>query len=88
MPCHFDNMAYMNETGISVFLDVPVETLYRRMVTHGQADRPLFNVSDPELLSDLQKRCTDRFPFYKQANIIVSGETDAEYILRQLGQWL
>ncbi len=88
MPCHFDNMTYINETGISIFLDVPVDILHRRMVAHGQADRPLFNASDPKLLSDLRQRCTDRSPFYTQANVIVSGETDAEHILRQLGRWL
>ena len=88
MPCFHNNMAYINETGISVFLDVPPDILHRRMVAHGQADRPLFNTADPKLLADLQKRCTDRAPFYTQANIVLSGETDAEHVLRQLGRWL
>lgn len=30
-PCFFDNMEYMNRQGQTVFLDVPVEVLFRRL---------------------------------------------------------
>lgn len=88
MPCFNDNMAYIKSTGVSVFLDVPVETLYQRMLSHATADRPLYNHTDPALLDTLRRRYAVRLPFYQQADIIITGETDEQAVLRQLGDWL
>lgn len=88
MPCFHDNMDYINATGVSVFLDVPVATLYSRMVTHAQHDRPLYSPSNPDLLRSLQERYEARLPFYSQANIHIPGEPDEEEVLRQVGEWL
>ncbi|MGF7214018.1 shikimate kinase [Spirosoma lacussanchae] len=88
MPCFHDNMAYINATGLSVFLDVPVETLVRRMLAHNTDDRPLYRPNDPELLTTLQQRYQDRLLFYRQATLIVTGETTAEKVLMQVGAWL
>ena len=88
MPCFHDNMAYMNATGISVFLDVPIEVLVRRIVTHAQEDRPLNNATDPNLAATLRKRYQDRLPVYTQATIIVPGETTEDELLRLVGEWL
>lgn len=88
MPCFNDNMTYINATGVSVFLDVPVETLYRRVVAHAQEDRPLYSPNDPALRTGLEQRYAARLPFYQQAHVIVAGETDEEEILRRVGEWL
>ncbi len=88
MPCFHDNMAYINKTGVSVFLDVPVDVLVQRMLAHAQEDRPLYSHTDPELLNSLRLRHTTRLPFYNQANIIISGETTQDEILRRVGEWL
>jgi len=88
MPCFHDNMTYINATGVSVFLDVPVEVLTRRIQAHTQESRPLNNANDPELPTILQNRYQSRLPFYTQANVIVSGETDADEVLRWVGEWL
>lgn len=88
MPCFHDNMTYINATGVSVFLDVPVVTLYNRMVAHAQDDRPLYSTGNPDLLRSLQERYQARLPFYSQATIRIPGEPDEEEILRQVGEWL
>ena len=88
MPCFHDNMAYIKTTGVSVFLDVPVETLYRRMLAHATADRPLYNHTDPDLLDNLHRRYEIRLPFYQQADIIITGEINEQDVLRRLGDWL
>lgn len=88
MPCFHENMSYINTTGISIFLDVPVGILVKRILAHAQEDRPLNNPSDPELLAVLQKRYETRFPIYSQAHIVVSGETTEDELLRRLGEWL
>ncbi|GAB4026177.1 shikimate kinase [Spirosoma gilvum] len=88
MPCFHNNMAYINATGISVFLDVPVDILISRIRAHAQEDRPLNNPSNPELPLILQQRYETRLPIYSQANIIITGETTEEEVLRRLGEWL
>lgn len=88
MPCFHGNMDYIRATGISIFLDVPVAVLARRILAHAHEDRPLNNASDPELLATLQKRYETRLPIYSQANIIVSGETTEDEILSRVGEWL
>ena len=88
MPCFHDNMTYINATGVSVFLDVPVAVLVRRIQAHALEDRPLNNAKDPELPAVLQKRYETRLPLYNQANIIIPGETTADEVLRKIGEWL
>ena len=88
MPCFHDNMAYINKTGVSIFLDVPVNILMQRILSHAHDDRPLNNPSDPELSVILQKRYETRLPIYSQATVIVSGETTADEVLREIGEWL
>ena len=88
MPCFYDNMTYINATGMSVFLDVPVEVLVRRILAHGQEDRPLNNARDPDLLTTLRKRYDDRLPFYSRATITVSGEPTKDDVLNRIGEWL
>lgn len=88
MPCFNNNMAYIKANGITVFLDVAVETLYQRMVAHATPDRPLFDHTDPTLLDTLRRRYELRLPIYQQADITVTGETNEQTVLRQLGKWL
>ncbi len=88
MPCFHDNMTHINSTGVSVFLDVPVEMLVRRILAHGQEDRPLNSAKDPHLLATLQKRYEDRLPFYSRATITVLGETTKDDVLNRIGEWL
>jgi shikimate kinase len=88
MPCFNDNMAYLNATGISIFLDVPPALLLRRMRAHAVLDRPLYDPANPDLLATLQAKYEARLPFYAQANIIVSGETTHHDLLKEVGAWL
>jgi shikimate kinase len=89
MPCFFDNMAYIKQTGVSVFIDVPPETLAERMMAHAVADRPLFLQHDPELVQKLRLKYENRLSFYRQADIIVSGTNiSVQEITKALGAWL
>ncbi|GAB3966757.1 shikimate kinase [Spirosoma terrae] len=88
MPCFNDNISYINASGISVFLDVPVAILVQRILAHGAEDRPLNNPTDPDLLATLQQRYMNRLPIYNQAHIVISGETNEEYVLRRIGELL
>ena len=94
MPCFNDNMAYIKTTGVSVFLDVPPEFIWERMLLHAeqhpneQPERPLFNAKDTELLPNLRLKHQSRLPIYQQADIIISGNATEQDVLNQLGNWL
>ena len=88
MPCFHNNMEYIRQTGISVFLDVAPEVLLERMQRHQEDDRPLFRQNDPPLLEGLHKKDADRRPVYSQADIHLQGTTTVEELLQQLSTYL
>ena len=80
-PCFFDNMQYINNLGISVFLDIPASDLAKRIENHGKDDRPILSgVSSLEL--ELKQKIEQRMPFYSQAQLTVRGQTEAGELLR------
>ncbi|HMV09064.1 MAG TPA: shikimate kinase [Cyclobacteriaceae bacterium] len=85
-PCFHDNMPFMNASGRTVFLNVPVsEILKRFMLTREHSLRPLLNESDPEKLTGkLEDLLAKRLPFYTQAEITLSGLQSPAEILAEL----
>lgn len=73
-PCFFDNMAFINQNGYSIFLDVPAQDLANRLFTDGLSDRPMFNNMNPnEVINHLENKLKDRKHFYKQAKWVLDG---------------
>ena len=67
-PCFHDNMALLNQAGITLWLDVPVETLAARLAPEEVAKRPLIAASGgPEAW--LRETLAARKRFYAQARV-------------------
>lgn len=65
--CYNDNMRWMNNEGITVWLDEPVETLAERL-SKEKSHRPLIKSLDNTALKDfLNKKLEEREAFYNQA---------------------
>lgn len=76
-PCYFDNMDWMNQNGICIFLDTPAEILARRLLPE-RAHRPLLRPYDEKTLpAFIQSKLEERMYFYRQAAIIFP-QTEAE----------
>ncbi|KAB7731185.1 AAA family ATPase [Rudanella paleaurantiibacter] len=88
MPCFHNNMDYIKASGVSIFLDVAPEVLVERILAHATPDRPLVNHQDPALLENLRQKYESRLPYYRQADIIVTGSATEQMLLRELGNWL
>ena len=74
-PCFFDNMAWMNKQGITIWLDEPLPVIAERLAPE-KAHRPLIaKLSDTELFSFLEKQRVERLPFYSAAHIHLQDET-------------
>lgn len=68
-PCFENNMNWINQHGISIFIDPTVEVLLNRLVK-GQEKRPLLREKNlEELETFIQQKLEERRPVYEQAHI-------------------
>ena len=72
-PCFFDNMEYMNTQGQTVYLDVSVDVLFRRLKI-AKAKRPLLkDKTDEELRAFIITALESRAPHYEKAQYRFDG---------------
>jgi shikimate kinase len=85
-PCFNDNMDLINAKGVSVYLDVPLDAISRRLGTSKIHNRPMFKDLDQgEITLKLKSLLVDREYFYNQAKIKLSGEDfSAELLMYEL----
>lgn len=77
-PCFFDNMQWMNEKGITIYLNTPVSIIAERLLKE-KSHRPLIqNLKDEELTSFIQNNINKRNKFYTQSGVILDTETIAD----------
>ncbi|MEI6754824.1 MAG: shikimate kinase [Paludibacter sp.] len=82
-PCFFDNMEYMNQHGLTVYINISVEQLAIRLENSRANKRPLLaNRKGDELKTFIAEGLAKRESFYKKAYLSASG-TDEE-ILNQI----
>lgn len=69
-PCYFDALDWMKQNGTVVFLNVPEEVIYSRLLTTGFEERPLLkDLEGAGLKKFIHEKLAERMPFYKQAPI-------------------
>jgi shikimate kinase len=74
LPCFNDNMNWMNENGITVYLEASPQFLYHRLFTEKKTRPLISNIGDIELVDFITGKLLERKEFYEQAQIIVSAE--------------
>lgn len=73
-PCFYNNIGYMKKSGIVVWLNCSVDTIYERLVKE-RDKRPLIrNLTDAELRSYIVKKLSDRKIYYEQATTIITDD--------------
>ncbi|WP_439582851.1 shikimate kinase [Dyadobacter bucti] len=82
-PCFFDNMDFIKNLGISIFLDVSAADLARRIENHGKDDRPILS-GTTSLETTLQLKIDERLPYYSQADITMKGDIEVTHLLKML----
>ena len=84
VPCFHDNMEFIKENGISIFLNVDIDDLAKRIYKAQTNNRPLLNIateSDETIINNIKQLYETRLPFYKQADIQVDGEITVNQLL-------
>ena len=90
MPVWQDNMEWMNEHGITIYLSRPTEQILSRLTEYGREKRPMFRgKSDEELRAFMAQQMAEREPFYAKAHITVdcssmSDSSVVEYIVTKI----
>lgn len=73
-PCYFNNIEYMNQAGISVWINTPLDTIFSRLIKE-KDKRPLIkSLPDDQLKSFISKKFADRKIYYEQADVVVDDE--------------
>lgn len=71
-PCYFDNIEYMNEKGMTVFLNASLEALMRRLSTaKAKSKRPIIaDKNNDELAQFITEALEKRMPYYSKAKLV------------------
>ncbi|PRD57339.1 shikimate kinase [Sphingobacterium gobiense] len=83
-PCFFDNMQWILENGISIYLYLTPKALYSRLQQSNIASRPaLHGLRDEALLQFIEEKLSERESFYKQAHIHIDQLNTSLDTIRQ-----
>jgi shikimate kinase len=71
LPCYSDNMQWMNDNGITVYLDANPGLLFHRLSV-SKVGRPLIEkLNDVDLMEQITGHLAIRLPYYRQAKVVV-----------------
>lgn len=83
-PCFFDNMEYMKQRGVTIYLKASPALLTQRLL-HEKSHRPLIaSLSESEVLDFIKRKLSERSMYYEQAAVIAELKSDGLEILDEL----
>ena len=87
--CYFDNMEWMNQHGLTVFMRISPQAAVDRVI-HSRHKRPLAEgKSEEELTEFVNRHYASRMQFYEQAQITVKSEDfDLEDAIKKISELL
>ena len=82
-PCFFDNMDFMLQKGITIYLDFSPAELAMRLDAVKENNRPLIDgLHGDELVAFITEGLSKRLPFYQKASLKASGSI--EFVIKQI----
>jgi shikimate kinase len=74
LPCYFNNIDYMNQSGTTVWINTPVDTLFQRLISEKES-RPLIKgLTNEQLKGYISKKFADRRIYYEQADVVIDED--------------
>lgn len=73
-PCHFDNMEYINDKGISIFLETSTPVLINRLQIENEKRPLVAGKTDEEIKEKVLSQLCERLPHYLDAKLKWSGD--------------
>lgn len=79
--CFHDNMKWMNEKGVTIYLKATPELLLSRLKSETE-HRPILNGrTDLDLLHFIENKLAERAQFYEKAVVVVEQTTDGDQVI-------
>ncbi|WP_256012947.1 shikimate kinase [Desertivirga xinjiangensis] len=72
-PCFFDNMDWMNNKGLTVYISLSAKGLARRLETASEERPVLRGLKGLQLEEFIASKLSERDPYYSKAALIVEG---------------
>lgn len=90
LPVWGDNMEFIVEQGVSIYLKRTPEQILSRLSPYGRQKRPRFQgLNDEELLAYMHTNLAEREPFYEQATITIDcSKLSDDEIVEHLAEFL
>jgi shikimate kinase len=83
-PCFHDNMDWMNEYGITVWFNLPVQVLAKRL-SKEKSKRPLIaTLTDDEMYQFIADKLEERQLHYSKAKIIINDLIDSATLTQKI----
>ena len=83
-PCYQENMKWMNQHGITVWLN-PLPSVLMERLLQEKASRPLLAaLSESELIRFVESKLSERISFYSHAAIELQDEVDVELLIEKI----
>ncbi len=83
-PCFFDNMDWMNENGLTIYLKT-APTLLMDRLRQEKAFRPLLaDIQDRDLQDFIEKKIAERSIYYSQSQVILNQDRSDDSFLDRL----
>ncbi len=73
LPCFYENIEWMNDHGVTIYLEANEGLLFHRLATSKQGRPLLENLNDVELMEQISRHLTERAPVYNLAKIKVNA---------------
>jgi shikimate kinase len=84
-PCFFNNMEMINKAGTSIFLDIPVSEIVRRIQNTNVEERPLLAAGGMDALKDsIETMRRQRLSFYRKAKLTFDATTTPAEIIEAI----
>jgi shikimate kinase len=74
LPCHHDNMEWMNEHGVTVYLEASAAFLFHRLLKEKKMRPLLADLSDIELMIYITETLAARRAVYEQSQLKLNAE--------------
>ena len=73
-PCFHNNMRFINDEGISIFINRSPQNITQRLLAKGFEKRPLLRDKKDTLTHELNMKLQQRKPYYEQAKTVLSKD--------------
>jgi shikimate kinase len=73
-PCFYNNIDFMNSRGTSIWINAPIDVLFKRLVKEREQRPLLTNLSNDQIKGFIIKKFSDRKIYYEQATVMVDQE--------------